>query len=771
VRLTLLSLLAAVAGGPLALAADLTLDGGRLDVRKFMASPIEVSVSGTPGLEASVLIDLAPGPVSALGESFPIGFTPAWNIFPVGTIPPGGTLTLQLSVPSDPAFHDVTVYAGAVLVDPGSPSGLDVSGGVSIHVVDRDLPLAGHALGVYPWFEYVHAVNQGQGVELAVEPSRLPELAGRTGDIYVVADKTRAEWIADPSLVDVNGAPLNHSFSGASLQADAVLIDRGTLSGAAGTGLGVGYDVVVDLDQDGLLGGDDLIDGYTDGAAFWVVHDLTQPGPLAVTEILYSGGTFLGQNTFYPTDIASMGELPLVVVSHGNGHNYQWYDHIGNHLASYGFVVMSHQNDTVPGIETASTTTLTNTDWFLGNLDIINGGVLAGHIDGHRITWIGHSRGGEGVARAFDRVVDGTFVPAHFTAADIVLISSIAPTGFLGVASATPHAATYHVWTGGADADVSGCSSSNVLQTFQIHDRAEQKRMSISLHGVGHGDFHNSTGSVASGPCLVGKPSTHTIMRGYLLALVQHVVNGNVPAKDYLTRQWEAFRPIGAPLGGCVVVDLQYRDGQEVADRLVLDDFQSEPSTAVSSSGGAVVGTVAGLLENLPDDLDTTFTNSGADPWNGFTYARPGDSARHAVFEYAGDAELVFSVPSALRDLSGFDVLSLRAAQATRHPFTTSVLGDLTFDVRLTDTHGNSSTIDIGSHGGGIEEPYQRTTCGTGTGWANEYETVRLRLTDFLTDGSDLDLLSIASVTLAFGPSAGSAQGRLGLDDLELTKD
>jgi hypothetical protein len=93
---------------------------------------------------------------------------------------------------------------------------------------------------------------------------------------------------------------------------------------------------------------------------------------------------------------------------------------------------MSHSNETGPGIETASTTTLTNTDYLLGNLGTIAGGALQGHVDTHRITWIGHSRGAEGVARAYDRLYDGAYTPDHFTKEDIVLISSMAPTDFLG---------------------------------------------------------------------------------------------------------------------------------------------------------------------------------------------------------------------------------------------------------------------------------------------------------------------------------------------------
>jgi len=46
-----------------------------------------------------------------------------------------------------------------------------------------------------------------------------------------------------------------------------------------------------------------------------------------------------------------------------------------------------------------------------------------------------------------------------------------------------------------------------------------------------------------------------------------------------------------------------------------------------------------------------------------------------------------------------------------------------------------------------------------------------MRLTDFLHDGSGLDLSSIASLRFDFGPSHGSPGGRLGLDDIQLTVD
>ena len=138
------------------------------------------------------------------------------------------------------------------------------------------------------------------------------------------------------------------------------------------------------------------------------------------------------------------------------------------------------------------------------------------------------------------------------------------------------------------------------------------------------------------------------------------------------------------------------------------------------------------------------------------------------AFEFDGtDAEYVLELPEGPRDVRPFTYLSLRAAQMTRHPFTTAVQEDLTFSLRLTDGEGRSSTIGIGSYGGGIEEPYQRTGCGEGAGWGNEFETIRVRLTDFQHTGAKLDLSDLVSVGLHFGPGFGSAEGRLVLDDVQ----
>lgn len=650
--------------------------------------------------------------------------------------------------------------------------------------------LAGKPIGAYPHFQTVRSLNEGEPLWIAVDPRSDAFLRRRVADVYVLAHEDLPAAQAGTKLGQLAILVRALAFNTGSVKENVFQLDPGSLKGTARPDadgvmqLGRGYDVVLDLDRDGLLGAGDVVDGNAAEAGFHVVEDFVtvrrentrETGPYGVTEVFFSGGTtFTQQDIYFPSEVASLGRLPLVVVSHGNGHNYQWYDHIGGLLASWGYVVMSHANNTGPGIETASTSTLRNTELLLASLATIAGGALDGHVDGDRIVWIGHSRGGEGVVRAYQRLSEGTPLATLYSLEDVRLVSSIAPTDFLGRGVSDMGAAPYHLWTGGADADVNGCADCDICQTFHLLERADGTRFSTSLHGAGHGDFHAGAGSsVASGPCRIGRPATHRVMRAYLLPLVQHVLHGNPACFDYLTRQWEEFRALGAPDPAlqedrCVVVDLMYVPGPERA-RLVLDDFQSQPALERSSSGGAVrasPGLAPTLFEGRYDDANGSFTASVNDRMNGMTFAGPGDTSAGLVLEWnARDEWLLFELAPGARDLRTWRTLSFRAAQSTRDELTDVEAGDLQFAVQLVDGARRASTIRIGAYGGGIEEPYQRRSCGQGQGWANEFETLRIPLADFARDGSALDLSDVVAVAFLFGPAHGSPVGRLGLDEI-----
>ncbi len=640
--------------------------------------------------------------------------------------------------------------------------------------------LAGNPLTAYPWFEYVKAFNFDAPVSIAVDPTLHPEVVGKNAKIWVVEARTAAQWQHNLALQDVRpDGPQLFTFSGSTIQDNTVVIAAaGVLdwhaaeqATHANTGLGHGYDIVVDLDQDGTLDAEDLADGVSDEAGLYVVGDTTKAGPLAVTSVPpYSVGTVFGipadetkEVLYYPTLIRDMDPRPLVVIGHGSGHDFTWYDHIGEHLASWGYIVMSHQNMDVY-------VTHRHTDAFLSQQGTIAGGVLNGKIDDKRIIWIGHSFGAISITRAYDKIVNGQYVPTHYTKDSLILLSSMLPPGGTGDDGARPHDVNFHLWTASGDAQVSGAANCDLCQTYQLYERAKGWRLSTTVQGTGHAWFHNGTepwGDSFEGPCSIGKEGTHLVQLGLFLPLVKFFAEGNIPATDYFWRQYERFHPSGVDTSNpCFVVTNEWRPHPD-SGIVAIDDFQTEPSSLISSSGGAVTMSVEHFKEGRLDDNNNDFSWVTSDLFNGATQCGPKDDYRGAVFDWDGaDKMYEWQIVSQLQDFSRYAFLSFRAAQGTQHPATVKTLGDLDFTVTLKDAGGHESSIKIGTYGGGIEEPYARRS-----GWHNEMERVRLRLRDFLTNDSKLDLAHITAVRFDFGPSKGSAEGRLVLDELFLEPD
>ncbi len=686
----------------------------------------------------------------------------------MGEVIPGDTRAFQLFYrdamgPCGNAFN--ATNAVAVTFEAAAP----------LQPIEREM--GGRPIADYPFFERVDALNEGETLSLTLDGTPIAQQAGLNVDIYVVTAQTAAEWARYPTLVDARGASQNFTVLGGSAADAVVTLDTGDLhgtpvSGVFGDQIGRPYDLVIDVDRNGELGPGDIIDGGGDEPALIIARDTVAPGHHDVVELVHNGGSMRRQNIYYPADIENLGLLPLVIISHGNGHNFTWYDFLGEHLGSYGYVVMSHQNDTMPGIEAASFTTLDNTDQFLGNLDTIADGVLEGHIDTQAIAWVGHSRGAEGIARAYQRLTTGNFTPQHYGPSNIRFLSSMAPTVFLGHNLANPRGVPYHVWTGSADNDVNGAaSSSGIVRSFVLHERADGERLVTALHGAGHGVFHDPGhgGPVAQGPCQLSYTEANEIIRAHFVHLFAHYLRGEPGAKDFLWRQYESFSPIGRPVSDCVTVNLELRDSP-LAGNFVLDDMQTNPAVDMSSSGGAVTFTVDQLTENRLRDGNGSMAGGTADRFNGMSRVNGSlDDSRGITFRWNAPSFLDFEVPAVHRDLSGGRFLSFRATQLTREPNTVAALEDLTFEVTLTDGVGTASTINIGAYGGGIEEPYQRTGQGAGAGWSNEFETIRIRLTDFTLDGVALDLTDVTSVRFDFGTPGTSAVGAIGFDELQIT--
>lgn len=239
--------------------------------------------------------------------------------------------------------------------------------------------------------------------------------------------------------------------------------------------------------------------------------------------------------------------------------------------------------------------------------------------------------------------------------------------------------------------------------------------------------------------------------------------------REFFTRMYDDLRPSGVLASD--EVSTAYRE-LDTPENFVVDDFQSQPSTAVSSSGGAVTSDVTNLYEGLNEDTDSAFTWVTTDPMNGMTFVSGGgDFSRGTVFDYSvGSTRFIeFEVVPGSRDVRDFDYLSFRACQGTRHTETVGLNGSNSFSVTLRDGNGVSSTVHFGAWGK-LDPLYQRTGSGTGAGWVNEMNTVRVGLWEFQTDGSALDLSDIVAVRLEVGAAYGSSRGRIGLDDIQFMR-
>ena len=639
-----------------------------------------------------------------------------------------------------------------------------------------EIRLACFPLAAAPYASFVQTFIAGTTVTIAVDPGFTSIQVGATADFFVVAARTTAQWSANDLLTDVRGAAQPITFASGGISANRFTVTGGqTLSGDGGLSVGRGYDLVIDMDRNGRFSLGDLIDGGDDRAGLWISRDPTATGPLAVTTLnsyIAVGATagFTLARLWYPTNIASMAPCPLVVISHGNGHLYTWYDYLGAHLASWGYIVISHQNNTVPGIETSSTTTLQHTNAIIAQQATVASGAINGKIDASRISWIGHSRGGEGIVRGYDRIFDATYTPTGYGLSNIKFLCSISPTDFLGVNSSNPHAANFMLLWGAADGDVSGTPTNSVTWSFDLAERSVGFRNTVYVHGADHNDFNCCGTNDFVGPTgtAILNAGAQAVAKAFILAGIKYHIEGETAMKEFMWRPSSTLRPTGVVATTTIVKELVPPASASVKS---IDNFQTQTSTTLSSCGGIVTSTVANLSEALSRDTDATYTWSTANPHNGSIRATASDTGRMIAWDWNSAQNMQWAIPVSLGDVSAMDFIEVRVGQGTRHPNTVTLNGGATFSIVLRDAAGIEVRVSSSAQGEAVNRPYQRTGDGTGTGWQNELRTIRLRLRDFQSGGTGINLAQIVAVRIEVGGTAGSATGRFILDDLQFTKE
>src|SRR5262245_18415731 len=98
-----------------------------------------------------------------------------------------------------------------------------------------------------------------------------------------------------------------------------------------------------------------------------------------------------------------------------------------SHLTSYGCIQLSHQNNT-DGYEGRRPRVLLNADALIEQQDLIEGGILAGHIDATRIAIIRHSLAREEVVIAAHQLAVGKYAPDYYEPEALRLVCMIAAT-------------------------------------------------------------------------------------------------------------------------------------------------------------------------------------------------------------------------------------------------------------------------------------------------------------------------------------------------------
>lgn len=653
--------------------------------------------------------------------------------------------------------------------------------------------LAGRTLAAYPFFEYVKAINLDQRIDAALDPTRHPERVGLPYRSYVVAHKTPAQWAANRTLTDVSGGFGTHSVMGADIQSNTVIVWAAGLLGDAGENLGVPYDIVYDFGQDGFLDPGDLIDGFdANEAGVYVLKDTTLLGPYATAQFEFDNLNLFPTNAFdggaarnmrsrgrvvYPNPLPA-GQLPLVTFSHGNTgivNSYQGYTYLQDLLASHGFITASF--DMFPahvglGIRWRGWLTNKNTERMIVQTALypqMGGGVIDGKVDGSRIVTSGHSRGGEGVIVQYNQVANpgiaGIRPPGGtltgFDATSFKGIHSIAEVTFLTAAEGSdPQDVPFLLYFGSADDDVCGCSSS-VLPTIH-YNRADGDKAWVYLYGAGHGYYNTLWACTCAGPNLMLASEVQASSKGYLLPWVQRVVRGNVPATDFFTRGADRFRPIGTQfIAATRRMVAMWRD-EAGTGNFTVDDFQAQPATTTSSSGQPVAFTVSNLLETNFLDSNPTGGYSAGEPDGGFWWETSG-----VIFNWNGaDFRYDQTVAPAQRDLRDDAYVSFIACQQANHPDTIGLNGDCSISLTLIDGDGVSSKINTSAYGS-IDVTYNRIS----GGWGTAFKTFRVRIADFETNGSGIDLSNVVTLRFSVGSTNGSTRGRIGLDDIEIVKE
>ncbi|MET0646811.1 MAG: hypothetical protein ABW208_09340 [Pyrinomonadaceae bacterium] len=558
------------------------------------------------------------------------------------------------------------------------------------------IPISGRTVSGAPYFRYSDTFELGENIYAALDPGAVdPGNVSKMCALYVIQSKDDAAWGMDNSLTHLAALGGNASVQKLKVQPGCVNANvRLIWPGASQEGE---YDIVADFgnntpDAMAFVPDDsydtplDAIDGYF-VAGFRVVRDpgtmtdFTHAGNWNYTEAdvnamglqgtpsvqdenapYHTPGNFVAVNVavnlrahvYFPADAAGVTDpaqisaaqpdYPLVVIVHGNGHDYISYDFLLEHFAKNGFVAASiHLNSGMAGLGRANI--------FFKHMEVLQ--AAFGASIQNNIGIMGHSRGGEAVLKV-SRLNEEQALGHNINA-----VISLAPTDRYGseVLSGA-HAKPYLVIYGSRDGDVKGGTPTTAGYVvpqcgFSLYDRAADERKSmVFVYKATHNGFITTN---VDGPWdgealadLLDPDVQKAITSAYMNAFFrQHLLN---------EAQWEGlfngeWKPSSVSATGASLY-VQY---QEPTQKTV--DTFGDANWAVSTIGGSVTHNATLPADPSEGKMHDHFSAPGLDPKS------PHDTQGLRLrWDNSGD-RLVYDIPAADKDVSGFAALSFRIAQ------------------------------------------------------------------------------------------------------------
>jgi hypothetical protein len=589
------------------------------------------------------------------------------------------------------------------------------------------VPMSGRSITGAPYFRYSDAFALGEDVWAALDPGIVdPGNHGKMCALYVIESKDEAQWLADNSLSHLPVLGGNAAVQVLKLQPGCVNMNRVKVWPAA---MQPGqYDIVADFgnnvsDAASFLPDAqyntplDVIDGYfiagfrvvedpgtlTDfaHAGTWhydetVVEALGLPGTVTVEDELgdyYAGGipmvdwdVPLRAHVYFPADMpgvtdpaqisAASPDYPVVVIVHGNGHDYVDYDFLLEHLAKNGFVAASIHLPTMAASGRANA--------MFAHMTVLQ--TRFGASLQNNLGIMGHSRGGEGVVKAAH--INHQQGLGHTIAA----VMSLAPTDQYGrEVFAGAWAAPFFVLYGSRDGDIRGDAPNGAVGNtwrpcgFSLYDRASGSTKSmLFVYRATHNGF--VTTNYDNGEAGLITPAVQqAITLAYTNAFFRWHLRNEPQWQGMFTGEWT---PPSVSATGAECYS-QYRE----SGGKTIDDFEGMVSNwQLSTVGGSLAH--AGTLPIDPEE--GRLVHAASVP--GLDVHSPHDTKGLKLrWDNNGD-RLTFSIPAVHQDFSPFTTLSLRLTQMEASPSNpANQVQDLR--VRLTDTANNQRAIRVSAFG------------------------------------------------------------------------